>query len=128
MLRTLIYSLMLFAMSTALFAQQNIKTSLKGQIQTSDGKEAPFVTVVIKDTKYGTVTDAKGLFQLRNIPAGNHILQIRIVGYQAQDFPFEAAEGQSVVLPVIRIKEDAQALNEVLIKGNINKFDAKETD
>lgn len=128
MLRTLFYSLMLFAMSTALFAQQNIKTSLKGQIQTSDGKEAPFVTVVIKDTKYGTVTDTKGLFQLRNIPAGNHVLQIRIVGYQAQDFPFEATEGQNVVLPVIRINEDAQALNEVLIKGNINKFDAKETD
>jgi len=128
MLRNILYSILLLAISTTLFAQQKTKTNLKGQIQTSDGKEAPYVTVVIKDTKYGTVTDSKGAFELRNITSGNHILQIRIVGYQSQEFPFEASEGQNVVLPVIKINEDAQALNEVLIKGNSNKFDARETD
>jgi len=128
MLRHIFCSLLLLAISTALFAQQTQKTHLKGQIQTSDGQEAPFVTVVIKDSRLGTVTDTKGQFQLRNIPSGNHILQIRIVGYQPQEFPFEAAEGQTVILPLIKINEDAQALNEVLIKGNLNKFDAKETD
>lgn len=128
MLRHIFFALLLSALSSNLFAQQNLKTNIKGQVLTSDGKDAPFVSVVIKNTKYGTLTDMKGQFLLRNIPVGNNVLQIRIVGYQTQEFPFEAIENQTLDFPVIKLNEDSQALNEVLVKGNINKFEAKETD
>jgi len=49
MLRQIYYSLLLLTISTNLLPNKNLKTHLKGQIQTSDGQEAPFVTVVIKD-------------------------------------------------------------------------------
>ena len=62
---------LLFSISTALAQQTNGK--IKGTITTSEGDPAAGVNVVLKNSKYGTVTNDDGTFEL------NRVNQIRIL-------------------------------------------------
>ena len=57
----LIFSL--FIMSVVCTRAQT--ASVKGQVLTSDGQPAEFVTVGIKDLQIGTITDSKVIFVLK---------------------------------------------------------------
>ena len=100
--------------------------SVKGQVYTSDGQVAEFVTVGIKDLQAGTLTDSKGNFRLRKVPFGKHTLHVQLVGYSAIEQQIDV-NGETTV-PAISLKENAQVLQEVLIKGNTNRFAQKESE
>ncbi|SEI38468.1 iron complex outermembrane recepter protein [Dyadobacter koreensis] len=100
--------------------------SLNGQILTSDGQPAEFVNVGIKDLQIGTITDAKGHFRIKKVPAGNYILYVQLIGYSAIEQYIEV-KGETTV-PAISLKENAQVLQELLVKGNTNRFAQKESE
>ncbi|WP_143308988.1 TonB-dependent receptor [Chitinophaga vietnamensis] len=56
--------------------------TIKGKISTADGQPAAYVTVGVKDTKKGTITDEAGSFILKNVKAGSHVLVISFTGMQ----------------------------------------------
>lgn len=116
-------SLLLLATAASVLAQSG---AIKGQILTSDGQPAEFVTVGIKELQTGTVTDSKGNFRLKKIPSGRHILYVQLVGYSAIEQQIEVS-GETTV-PAISLKENAEVLQEVLIKGNTNRFAQKESE
>ena len=41
----------------------------------------PYITIALKGTTIGTVTDATGHYFLKNLPEGNFILEVSSVGY-----------------------------------------------
>lgn len=108
-------------------AQQTGKSNIKGQILTSDGKPGSYVTLQIKNTKYGTLTDADGNYQFRNVPAGKHTLVITVVGFEATEYDLETTDDATLNVDKISLKEDAKTLREVTVKGNVNKFAQKES-
>ncbi len=123
-----LFSLIITILSlSASFGQQEGKAHVKGNVLTSDGQPGAFVTVQIKNSKYGTVTDESGNYQLRNVSAGKHVIVVSIVGFEPAEFDIETRENITLTVDSIRLKEDAKTLQEVTVIGNVNKFGQKES-
>ncbi len=109
-------------------SQQARKVS--GRVTDSSGSPLPGVTVVLKGTTHGLVTDADGKYSLSNIPA-NTILQFSFVGMKLQ----EVAVGSQTNINVTMIEETI-GIEEVVAVGygtmsrekittSITKFDTE---
>lgn len=69
------------------------------------------VSVVVRGSSTGTTTDKKGAFTL-NVPDGNAVLVISLVGYQQQEIKVGATANFS-----IKLVSNSSALNEVVVIG-----------
>lgn len=67
--------------------------------------------IIVKGTTNGTITDFDGKFTLENVPA-NAILQISYIGYLPQEIEVGSQSSFNITL-----KEDSQALDEVVVVG-----------
>jgi len=88
--------------------QQNLRVTGKVSSET-DNLELPGVSIVIKGTSRGTVTDYDGNFSLE-VPDLNSILIFSFIGYQSKEVPV----GGQTVLNVI-LTESIEALDEVVV-------------
>lgn len=93
--------------------------TIQGKVTGKDGQPIPGVSVIVKETTVGTVTDAKGNFQLI-IPAGFDKLQFSFIGMRTQELIINGKTQFSVVM-----EEDAIGLEEVVAigYGTIKKSD-----
>ena len=85
--------------------------AVSGKVSDSSGSPLPGVTVVIKGTSQGTVTNAKGEYSLTNIPE-NAILQFSFVGMKTQDV---SPKGKTTIN--VTMVEDAIGIEEVVAIG-----------
>lgn len=100
------------ALSTAspvVKAQQT--KSVSGTVTDDTGQPLPGVTVVVKGTTQGTVTNVDGEYSLPNIPE-NATLQFSFVGMRAQEIPVAGKTNINVVLT-----QDAIDIEEVVAIG-----------
>lgn len=89
-----------------------IERAISGNVSDSDNREAlPGVSVTIKSTSNGTVTDVNGGFKL-SIPNDKAILVFSFVGYEQQ----EIIVGNQTDIKV-SLKIDTKALDEVVVVG-----------
>ena len=88
--------------------QQN--SACTGVVKDTTGEAIIGASVVVKGTTNGTITDFDGNFSLSGLKKGA-IIQISYVGYQTQEI---AWNGQALN---ITLKDDAQALSEVVVVG-----------
>lgn len=84
--------------------------NVTGQIVDEKGEPMIGVSVLVKGTKVGAITDFDGNFKL-NAPAGAKELQITYMGYQAQDVKITSGH------MVIKMEPDNQLLDEVVVIG-----------
>ena len=91
-------------------ANQQQKT-VTGKITDSSGTSLPGVSIVVKGTTTGTITDANGFYSLSNIPEKS-ILQYSFVGMKSQD----VAVGTKTTINVT-LAEDAIGIEEVVAIG-----------
>lgn len=97
----------------SVFSQQN---SVSGTVTNKSGEPLPGVTVMVKGTTQGTITNAAGDYSLSDIP-GDATLQFSFVGMTTIE---KAVSGQSVINVVM--EENIEALEEVVITAlNINR-------
>lgn len=98
---------------------QNAKAiQIKGTVKDALGEPLIGVSVLVKGTSNGTVTDLDGKFSL-NVSVGD-ILEFSYVGYAAQSVTVKNANPLDIVL-----SEDAQALDEVVVTALGIKREAK---
>jgi iron complex outermembrane receptor protein len=90
--------------------------SIKGRVKTSDGKSAAFVSVGLKNTNKGTLTNDNGNYHLTGIKPGTYTLRVTHVGLQAEEREVTVSEGKQTELD-LTIHETASQLNEVVISG-----------
>ncbi len=90
--------------------QQQSRT-VKGKVTDSAGTPLPGVTVAIKSTTLGTITDTQGNYTLSNV-SGNAILQFSFVGMKTQEIPVANQSQINVTL-----EEDAIGIGEVVAIG-----------
>lgn len=91
---------------------------VKGVITSKeDGSALPGVSILVKGTTKGTVTDKEGKFSIA-IPGGSATLQITSVGFVKTEV---AIDGRNVIN--VSLEPDAALLNEVLVVGygTVNK-------
>jgi len=91
------------------FSQQNRKVT--GKVTDSSGSPLPGVSVVVKGTTNGTISDTNGNYSLSNVPE-NTTLQFSFVGMKAQEI---AAGGKTTIN--VTLAEDAIGIEEVVAIG-----------
>ena len=84
---------------------------IKGKVTDKDGKPIPGVSIVVKGTTMGTITDPDGNYTL-SIPESAQTLVFSFVGMEPQEV---AINGRSQV--DITMKESNVGLNEVVVVG-----------
>lgn len=82
---------------------------LKGVVSAIDEGPLPGVSVLVKGTSMGTITDADGKFTIA-VPTSNAVLVFSAIGYK----PHEVSIGSKTSLDVI-LTPDHQVLNEVVV-------------
>ncbi len=83
--------------------------TVSGKVTDTRNQPLPGVTVVVKGTTQGTVTNAEGEYSLSNIPA-NATLQFSFVGMKTQEF----AVGMQTTINVV-MTEESLGLEEVVV-------------
>ncbi len=99
--------LAVFLMATA-WAQQK---DISGTVSDKNGESLPGVSIAVKGTTNGTITDGNGSYSLSNIP-DDAILQFSFVGMKTQ----EAVVGSKTKIDISLI-EDAIDIDEVVAVG-----------
>lgn len=85
--------------------------SISGKVTDSTGGSLPGVSVVLKGTTTGTITDANGNYSINNVPE-NAILQFSFVGMKTQ----EIKVGNQTTLNVV-LAEETIGIDEVVAVG-----------
>jgi outer membrane receptor protein involved in Fe transport len=112
-----IYSLCFLLLSTGyVFAQGTVTGTVKDNSGTLPG-----VSVQIKGTTQGTITDVDGNFSL-NVPDANTVLVFSFIGYASQEVPVQGQKTLEVTLV-----QDAMNLSEIVITGVVNNKSALES-
>lgn len=89
-----------------------LEERITGTIKSSsDGLPLPGVTVKVKGTTVGTVTDIDGKYAI-NVPNENSILVFSFVGFESQEIP---VSGRSIIN--LDLSEDLEELGEVVVVG-----------
>ncbi|MFY9241533.1 MAG: TonB-dependent receptor [Polaribacter sp.] len=102
-MRKIIFSIFIMLFFLTGINAQNI---VKGIVTDSDSeKPLQGVLVSVKDTSSKQMTDASGSFLLKDIPNGSYILEIKLVGFEIQNFPLEFS-GKTIDLGNILLYRD----------------------
>lgn len=110
--------LLILTTGSAVAQQGTIRGSV---IEDATGETLIGVTVLIKGTTKGAVTDFDGKFEIRTEP-GNYDIQISFVSYETitiSDVVLEA--GEVTLLENIRLKESVEELEEVVVTADVIK-------
>lgn len=102
-------TLLIFFLFTA-FTMAMAQSAVKGKVTDNTGLPLPGVSVKVKGTLTGTVTDINGNYSLR--APSNATLNFSFIGFASQDI---ATGGRSVIN--VTLTESANNLNEVVVVG-----------
>lgn len=89
------------------------------------GEHMPYVSVIIKGTTIGTVTDASGHYMLSNLPVGTHVIEVSMLGYKTAEKKVEAVANTLVELNV-KLEKDDIMIDEVVVSATRNETSKKE--
>ncbi len=95
------------AFTLSSFAQQKV---IRGQVTTKDGAPLPGVTVVVKGTTNGTITDVDGKYTLQ-VPASAKTLVFSMVGFKTKEVPIT---GKVIN---VTMEQESQQLEQVVVIG-----------
>jgi outer membrane receptor protein involved in Fe transport len=124
MKKTILLFAFVLVCSFALFAQ---KGSLNGTVADKSTKEGLVgVTVIIKGTSIGTVTNIDGYFELPNVDAGKRTVVASFVGYTPVEANVEIVANKSTTQDFV-LQEDVIGLDEVVVTGVVNPKSALES-
>ena len=92
------------------FAQEQ---AVSGTVKDAQGEPLIGVSILVKETHVGTVTDLDGKFRIPNVKAGQTLV-LSYVGYKTQEIRLKGDFKSSLD---IVMKEDAEILDEVVVVG-----------
>lgn len=104
---------LIMLMGFFLFAHQLVAqdVSVSGNVKDEKGEALIGVSIQVKGTPTGNITDIDGNYTLPGVPANGELV-FSYMGYQSQSIP---VKGKAVINVVL--KEDSQALDEVVVVG-----------
>lgn len=103
-----VFLLMVFLSCWMVSAQE---TTITGNVSLQNGESLPGVSVLVKGTSIGTVTDENGEFSL-NVPNEANTLVFTFIGMKTKEVPITSSNIYNVIL-----EEDTYALEEVVAIG-----------
>ena len=104
MKRLLLFLTSLLVLASTAFAQSTVRGSVKDE----NGDPLAGVSVLVKGTRVGTVSDIDGTFILGGVPAGSSTLVFSFIGMETQEVPLRA--NVNVVMA-----PDSETLDELVV-------------
>ena len=102
--------------SVAQVSKPTINSTLKGQVLDEKTKQAiPGVSIFIKGTTHGVLTDSEGNFYFQTGQKFPYTLVLSFIGYQKQEY---VAEGTPVT---VFLKEETKELEEIVVTSRRRK-------
>ncbi|WP_316636178.1 TonB-dependent receptor [uncultured Flavobacterium sp.] len=102
------------------------KATLKGKISLSSNDSPEGISIVLKGTRLGTVTDENGNYKIKNIKHGTYTVKISAVGFSFTEKKITMSEGQELIQN-FSLTSNSQELTEVVVNGGRkNRFARKE--
>jgi len=92
-------------------ASEQQQKSVSGKVTDATGAPLPGVTIRVKGTTQGTITDTNGKYSFSNIP-GNATLLFSFVGMKNQEIPVAGKAEINTAL-----QDESEALSEVVVTG-----------
>lgn len=117
--RTLLLLTIFLSGFQAVFAQR--AATIQGTVKSADGQPAEAVTVGLKNTSIGTMTNNKGRFQLNRVKAGTYIIKVSAIGLIPEEKTVTVTAGSTSTVDLV-LSESASRLNEVAILGRRQKY------
>jgi outer membrane receptor protein involved in Fe transport len=127
----LLLFLLLLTFSMSGFTQG---VSLSGIVVDRESKEPlPGATISLNRQEnilspMGTVTDTSGIFELKAVPDGSYLLEVRFIGFETLKLPFTVS-GKNMKLPALLLVPSEILLGEATILGRqstlVNELDKK---
>jgi TonB-linked SusC/RagA family outer membrane protein len=99
-------------LGTAAFADK-----IRGRLVDEKNEAIIGATVTVEKTTFGTVTDAMGVYEIKDVPPGAYKLKITYIGYSTMVIDVQTVPDNSVALPAVKMKEDSKALDDVVVVG-----------
>lgn len=96
------------------FAQETGR--IKGRVTTSDGTVADGVTVKLKGTTYGAVTQEDGSYTISKIPTGTYTIVVTALGLYPKEK--QVTVGKGTVIADFSLNENQSQLKDVQISTN----------
>ena len=119
------YPLLLAAMLPLPALAQPPEGTIRGQVRRADGQAVPSVTVTLKGTNRGSLTDETGQFTLTNVPVGPQTVLISLVGYRSDENTVTVRAGETTSVTVV-LTPSAAYLEEVVVTASRRPENVKE--
>ncbi len=120
--RTFAIFMLMFFLCTSAISQ--IKIS--GKVTGKDGEGIPGVSVLIKNTSYGTATDASGNYELAApLKPGNYTLEFSGIGYKTNESSLRVGSGVSYTFNS-SLSQDLLGLDAVIVTGTLGRTSKKQ--
>ncbi len=116
---SLFLSIILLSNTVPALAQQT-RGTIKGHVITNNNQPADNISVLLKGTKYGVITDENGDYTLR-APHGKYTLAFTHVGVKVYETAVEVIAGQTIIVNAT-LEATANQLKEVAISGTKQKY------
>lgn len=116
MFRYIYVVIAILAVTLPSFAQKNAKTKVEGIVRTTDAYPAEYISVSLKGTPYGSVSDSKGYFEFE-APEGEYTMQVYSISAHRKEFPVTIKSGSINRFDDLTIIENKNQLNEVVVTG-----------
>jgi hypothetical protein len=114
--------LMMMAMFATMFAFA--QTKITGTVKDNHNRPVASVSITLKDTYDGAVTDSTGKFSFRTSEKGDHIIEIKSVGYKTIQQTI-TLKGEPIAL-AFSLKEEVNEMNAVTVTaGSFSAGDRK---
>ncbi|MBO9661074.1 MAG: TonB-dependent receptor, partial [Chitinophagaceae bacterium] len=110
--------LMLF--SIQLLANE-ANSGIHGKVTTSEGQPAAGVSIKIKKSVRGAVTDDNGSFHIRNLNAGTYDLEVSLIGYETYQETVTVSDNEQKEIN-IQLKLTKGELEEVIVQSQLNSY------
>lgn len=86
-------------------------------VEAQTGEHLPGVSIYLKGTTIGTVTDRTGHYKLMDLPLGNKTIVVQYVGYKTQEREVTLTKGITQEIK-FEIEEDVASLDVVVVSAN----------
>ncbi len=96
-MKSILFLLLINLSALHVFAQSK---QLRGQVTNNEGEHLPWVTVIVKETREGTITDNNGEFKLSTKKDFPFTLEFTSVGFKSYEVPVTNANSLSITLQV----------------------------
>jgi len=95
--------------------QEKEEAVLSGTVISTSGERLPGVTLLLSGLNRGTVTDAQGAFEFKDVPGGTYVLQVSFMGYEPIRESLDVSMKNVSIHLVLR--ETSYTMQDVVVRG-----------